>query len=188
MLKIYWGIEIAHVRNTWWKKKSLTKRKSDESLKLHMLQIHKQKKKKDPRQERRLTLLFLLLLSLQLVSFDGCLPVPCPRDHDVHCHLEEDTHLSVNFVGIVERVIDWEELDNPQGHSQDTCQQTSEGLLDKPVKIQTQKPTNFKGISLENYTIMFYLYSKNCMIITFNLYLNVHVLLYVYYSTIIFLV
>ena len=29
------------------KKKSLTQRKSDEALKLHMLQIHKQKKKKD---------------------------------------------------------------------------------------------------------------------------------------------
>ena len=130
--KIWWGIEIAHVANTQTKEKERSWT------------------------ERRLTLLFLLLLPLQFVSFDGCLPVPCPRDHDVHCHLEEDAHLSVNFVGIVERVIDWEELDNPQGHSQDTCQQTSEGLLNKPVNIQSNKNSTItlKFTNFANYKIL----------------------------------
>ena len=45
-MKIYWGIKIAR-KKYMMKKKSLTQRKSDEALKLHMLQIHKQKKKKD---------------------------------------------------------------------------------------------------------------------------------------------
>ena len=136
-MKIYWGIKIARkkymMKKNPWHKENLMRHWNCTCCK------YTNKRKRKILDIERLTLLFLLLLSLQVVSFNGCLPVPCPRDHDVHCHLEEDAHLSVNFVGIVERVIDWEELDNPQGHSQYTCQQTSKGLLNKPVNIQSRK-------------------------------------------------